>query len=158
MAVINFEFRRELDAVEGGSGHNYCYQCGACVGDCPAAEYSERFNPRVIMLQALLGLEENLLGEDSVLWECTNCCTCYERCPQEVKPIDVIVALKNLAVQRGTHPPAVAQLPAAIADTGRTVRVTDLSQRRRAELGLTPVTDVPTGELERMLGTDEPDD
>ncbi len=40
MATINFQFREELNAIHGGEGHNYCFQCGACVGDCPAARYS----------------------------------------------------------------------------------------------------------------------
>jgi len=69
---INFEFREKLNEVLGGNHHNYCYQCGACVAQCPAARYSERFNPRSIMLDALLGREDVLLGPDSPIWLCTN--------------------------------------------------------------------------------------
>ena len=56
MARVSFDFKSTIDAMIGGAGHSLCFQCGACVGDCPAATYSERFNPRQIMLQAVLGL------------------------------------------------------------------------------------------------------
>jgi heterodisulfide reductase subunit C len=155
MAVINFAFREKLNAVHGGEGHDYCFQCGACVGDCPAARYSPRFNPRVIMLRALLGLEEELLGEDSVIWECTNCCNCYERCPQDVKPVDVVIALKNLCAQRNTNPPLIRDLSQEVLRSGRTAKVTSLSQRRREELGLTKMGDVPVDELRQLLASDQ---
>jgi len=41
---------------------SFCYQCGACVGDCPATTYSQEFNPREIMLKVLYGLGDELLG------------------------------------------------------------------------------------------------
>ena len=84
---IDFGFRRRLAEKIEGNRVAYCYQCGACVGDCPAAAYSEAFNPRRIMLQVLYGLGDELLGEDSPLWLCTNCYNCHERCPQDVKPV-----------------------------------------------------------------------
>ena len=98
---VNFDFRRELAEKIEGDLASFCYQCGACVGDCPAATYSSTFNPREIMLKVLYGLGEELLVEDSVLWECTNCYNCHERCPQEVKPVEVIISLKNMLADRG---------------------------------------------------------
>ncbi len=68
MPTIAFEFRDKLNAVLGAEMHSYCFQCGACVGDCPAARYSSRFNPRLIMLKSIMGLEEELLAEDAVIW------------------------------------------------------------------------------------------
>jgi len=62
---INYQFKKKLNSTLGGEAHSYCYQCGACVGDCPAAMYSVDFNPREILLQALLGDEEALTKEDS---------------------------------------------------------------------------------------------
>ena len=43
---IDFAFRRELAEKVEGNLAAFCYQCGACVGDCPARRYDERFNPR----------------------------------------------------------------------------------------------------------------
>ena len=89
---VNFAFREKLDEMEEGWRHNYCYQCSACVADCPANNYSGTFNPRLILLKAILGFEDELIQPDSEIWNCTNCYTCSERCPQDVRPVVVVQA------------------------------------------------------------------
>ena len=148
---INFEFREKLSEVLGGNHHNYCYQCGACVAQCPAARYSERFNPRSIMLDALLGREDELLGENSAIWLCTNCYSCYERCPQDVRPIEVIVALKNMANERGAAPAQVSSLTENITKTGLSGMVTPAVQRIRESLGLPRLGEVQIDEMLKIL-------
>ena len=37
---VDFAFKRELAQKIEGDLANFCYQCGACVGDCPATRYS----------------------------------------------------------------------------------------------------------------------
>jgi heterodisulfide reductase subunit C len=37
---VDFAFKRELAEKVEGDLASYCYQCGACVGDCPAMERS----------------------------------------------------------------------------------------------------------------------
>jgi len=148
---INFAFRERLDEVLGGNHHNYCYQCGACVAQCPATKYSDRFNPRSIMLDALLGREDVLLGPDSPIWLCTNCYSCYERCPQDVRPIEVIIALKNMASERQAAPGQVAALTENITKTGVSGMVTPAVQRIRESLGLPKLTEVPVDEMLRIL-------
>lgn len=148
---INFEFRERLSEVLGGNHHNYCYQCGACVAQCPAARYSERFNPRSIMLDALLGREDVLLGEGSPIWLCTNCYSCYERCPQDVRPIEVIVALKNMANEHGAAPEQVSSLTENITKTGLSGMVTPAVQRIRESLGLPRLGEVQIDEMLEIL-------
>ena len=152
---VTFELREKLNAVAEGFRHNYCYQCGACVGDCPAANYSERFNPRLILLKALLGFEDELIGPDSEIWECTNCYTCAERCPQDVRPVDVIIALKNICVAEGKAPDIVRNVSDAVLVTGITTKVTTLTGKRRAEYGLPPIKKAPVGELKRIIADEE---
>ena len=151
MREINFNFKKQLDRIIGGELHSYCYQCGACVGDCPAARYSERFNPRRILLQVILGQAEELLAENSVLWECTNCYNCYERCPQDVRPVEVIVALKNICAKRKTNPDKVRNLVQSVVKGGRTVLMTTAAQRMREELGLEPLAAARVEELQKIL-------
>ena len=110
VARVDFEFRRELARKIEGHLASFCYQCGACVGDCPATTYSEEFNPREIMLKVLYGLGDELVGEDSLLWQCTNCYNCHERCPQEVKPVEVIISLKNMLADQGIYPRPVEKV------------------------------------------------
>jgi len=148
---INYQFKQKLNSTLGGEAHNFCYQCGACVGDCPAAMYSPDFNPRDILLKALLGDEQALTGENSPIWNCTNCYTCYERCPQAVRPVEVILALKNICYQKMTAASEVNQIVESVRTTGRTVKITSLSDRRRNQLGLEKIKAVPTEELKKLF-------
>jgi len=136
MKKINYEFREKLNQTLGGFSHNYCYQCGACVADCPAHRFLPEFNPRAIILQALYGFEDELIGPDSMIWNCTNCYNCYERCPQAVNPIEVIIALKNMCREKRTNPPSVDNIIERVKSSGVTVTKTELVKRRRQELGL----------------------
>lgn len=150
-AEISFDFRQKLDATLEGFRHNYCYQCGACVADCPAARYAPEYNPRLILLQALLGFEEELIGENSIIWLCTNCYNCYERCPQDVRPVEIIIALKNLSVERGTNPEAITRIADSVLKVGTTTFITPLVDRRRKELKLPSLKEMPVEELKEIL-------
>lgn len=148
---VNFRFRRELAEKVEGHLASYCYQCGACVGDCPAARYSSEFNPREIMLKVLYGLREELLVEDSVLWQCTNCYNCHERCPQEVKPVEVIISLKNMLADRGIYPGQVSKVIQTFETTGRTTPLGPAIDRQRGQFGLPPLGPVPMEEIRRII-------
>ena len=148
---IDFAFREKLNAVAEGFRHNYCSQCGACVADCPANNYSDTFNPRLIMLKALLGFEHELLGPGSDIWNCTNCFNCYERCPQNVRPIEIIIALKNMLQERGMSPQSVTDILKNVEATGRTVVVNVTVIKRRQELGLPPLPDLPVDEIAELM-------
>ena len=148
---LNFEFREKLNKIVGGDHHNYCYQCGSCVAVCPAARFSDSFNPRDILLKTLMGEEEYLIGPDSVIWQCTNCYSCYERCPQDVRPVEVIIALKNYCQQNGLAPDIIDKFSEAVAKTGRSVMVTSAVNRKRKELGLAELKEIPVDELQKIL-------
>ncbi len=148
---IDFDFRRELAQKVEGNLAGFCYQCGACVGDCPATTYSKEFNPREIMLKVLYGLGSELLTEDSVLWQCTNCYNCHERCPQEVKPVEVIISLKNMLADRGIYPDAVAKVIETFEQTGRTTPLSAAVDRQRQKFGLPPMSPVPMHELQQII-------
>jgi len=148
---VDFRFRRELAEKIEGNLANYCYQCGACVGDCPATTYGSGFNPREIMLKVLYGLGDELLKEDSVLWQCTNCYNCHERCPQEVKPVEVIISLKNMLADRGIYPESVARVIKAFETTGRTTPIGPPVDREREKYGLEPLGPVPMDEIRPLI-------
>ncbi len=151
---VDFSFRRELAKKVEGNLANFCYQCGACVGDCPATTYSDnRFNPRKIMLMVLYGIGEELLTENSILWFCTNCYNCHERCPQEVKPVEVIISLKNMLSDMGIYPRGVEKIIGQFEKSGRTAPITDAVNRLREQFGLPPLTPVPMEEIQKILAT-----
>lgn len=153
---VDFDFRRELARKVEGNLASYCYQCGACVGDCPATTYGSGFNPREIMLKVLYGLGGELLVEDSVLWRCTNCYNCHERCPQEVKPVEVIISLKNMLADRGIYPGAVSRVIGTFEQTGRTVPMSPAVDRQREKFGLPPMGSVPVEEIKALIDESAP--
>jgi heterodisulfide reductase subunit C len=132
-----------------------CYTCGICVGDCPAARFSDDFNPRQIFLKVCLGAEDGLVGEDSPIWKCTTCYTCHERCPAGVKPLDVILALRNLSYSRGSCPEGLRNVRSSVLAGGMvgvpTGRVKDL--RQKLDLPALPDEDVG-GEIKEILDED----
>lgn len=77
-----------------------CIQCGKCTGGCPMA-IKTKLNPRFLIYQLLVagngydieGLEE--------LWDCTTCSTCSTRCPKQVNPMEMVIALRSAIVERG---------------------------------------------------------
>jgi heterodisulfide reductase subunit C len=151
---INFDFRRELAEKIEGNLASFCYQCGACVGDCPATTYGSEFNPRDIMLRILYGLGEELLKEESLLWWCTNCYNCHERCPQEVKPVEVIISMKNMLADRGIYPVPVSRVIETFEKTGRTVPESSAVDKQREKFDLPPLEPVPMKEIQALLKPD----
>lgn len=151
MKKINHEFRERLNKELGGFSYNYCYQCGACVADCPAHRFLPEFNPRNIILKALYGFEEELIGKDSIIWNCTNCYNCYERCPQDANPIEVIIALKNMSERDHTAPAGVDYVIEKVKNKGFTVTETELIKRRRKELNLPEYKTECMEDLEKLF-------
>jgi heterodisulfide reductase subunit C len=149
---VNFAFKRELAEKVEGDLASYCYQCGACVGDCPACTYSDGvFNPRKIMLMVLYGLGDELIRENSILWDCTNCYNCHERCPQQVKPVEVIISMKNMLADRGLAPITAERVIKTFEETGRTVPFSPAIDKQRAKFGLPPLGEVPMDEIRALI-------
>lgn len=61
-------------------------------------------SPHHVVNLVRLGFVDDLVSSE-VIWGCATCLTCKERCPQEVAPVDVILALRNLAVEAGAKVP-----------------------------------------------------
>ncbi|MBS7642989.1 (Fe-S)-binding protein [Candidatus Bathyarchaeota archaeon] len=93
-------------------GVKACSQCAACTGSCPVA-LTGPLRIRKLMRQAQFGLRDKILQSD-VLWTCTMCNECFERCPKAVDIPKVILTLRNLAVERGLAPKAVMQAESSV--------------------------------------------
>ncbi|MFB0515853.1 MAG: 4Fe-4S dicluster domain-containing protein [Candidatus Neomarinimicrobiota bacterium] len=152
---INFSFRERLNETLSGRHHNYCYQCGACVSYCPVVNYAPEFNPRMILLMAMFGLEDRLISADSVIWKCTNCYTCYERCPQDVRPVEVITALKNICVERGLAPALIEEYSKGILTTGMSAPLSSAIESRREKFGLPEFKMGGYSEMKKLLAGED---
>ena len=107
------------------------------------------------MLKVLYGLGSELIKEESVLWQCTNCYNCTERCPQDVKPVEVIISMKNMLADRGIYPPGVERIIGTVEQTGRTVPENPAVDKQRARFGLPPLSKVPMDEVRALLGNSD---
>lgn len=76
-----------------------CNQCGKCSSGCPAARYLD-LRPRRIVAMAQRGLVAEIL-DSNVVWMCAQCLQCVERCPSDVTPYDIIIAIQNRTVREG---------------------------------------------------------
>jgi heterodisulfide reductase subunit C len=148
---VSPDFRESLSKVEGAGALAYCYQCSACVSECPAAQYCEGFNPREIVLASMLGVADHLTEKGSVIWQCTTCYKCYERCPQGTHPIEVVTALKNIAFAKGNAPEAVAALRETVKENGTIIVRSEAIEKRRDELGLGRAADAPAADIKKLL-------
>jgi len=86
-----------------------CIQCGRCTGSCPSGRECGLSNRKIIHL-AKMGENVYELPE---LWDCTTCFTCQERCPKDVKTTDLIIEIRNIAVEEGFFP-SMAEVPKII--------------------------------------------
>jgi heterodisulfide reductase subunit C len=76
-----------------------CFRCGACSGICPVKKTSLVFDPRKIVHLFLNGMLSEVLNE--LLWYCSQCGSCVPVCPMDVKPKEVIKALRDYVLDRG---------------------------------------------------------
>ena len=80
----------------------YCLECGKCTSICPVARYDSSFSPRMMIENALLGFEDELVFNQK-LFSCLTCYTCQQECPSDVDfPIFVRKA-RSIAQDNGQH-------------------------------------------------------
>ncbi len=68
-----------------------------------------------------------------------------------MRPIEIIVALKNLAFAKGVAPEAVATMTENITRAGVAGLITPAVQRIRERLGLEPLGEYPVEEMLKLL-------
>ncbi|MHA1913115.1 MAG: CoB--CoM heterodisulfide reductase subunit C [Promethearchaeota archaeon] len=75
-----------------------CINCGTCTGGCPSGRRTA-YRTRSALRRALTG-DESVLS-DIDIWFCSTCYVCYERCPRNIPVTDMIIKLRNIAVEEG---------------------------------------------------------
>lgn len=106
------QFPEEV-AQEPGCQHlRRCFGCGVCTATCPVSEIEPGFSPSRIIRQIIYGQRAELLSSPA-LWFCARCAQCSFQCPQDVRFLDIIQGLRNLALREAViSPEKVAQLGA----------------------------------------------
>jgi len=75
-----------------------CINCGTCTASCPSG-WRTALRTRSVLRRALTG-DESVLS-DIDIWLCSTCYYCYERCPRDIPVTDMIIKLRNIAVEEG---------------------------------------------------------
>ena len=123
---------------------DYCYQCAKCTSGCEAHKLLE-LEPHKIVALLKRGLIDEMVNSD-VIWTCMSCFKCRERCPQKVAPVEILFALKNLAVASGKQIPGnYAALLQSVLSIGllqdvKSVTTRDNKTKSRSDLGLPEIS------------------
>lgn len=98
------------DIYNTGDLH-YCFNCSTCLSGCPASHGDPPLLVRNLARKVILGLEEQLL-EDDTPWACISCSKCEEMCPMDVKPFEMILAIRRWqsANDETRVPPAIVEI------------------------------------------------
>jgi len=110
-----------------------CIQCGTCSASCESGRWTA-LKTRIIVRKAVLG-DLSVLNDPDI-WLCTTCYQCYERCPRDIKPTDVIIELRNYAAKLGNIHPNHRKTVELLKTTGHGVPINDQVKKQRIELGL----------------------
>jgi len=132
---VDSDFKRALVEKPEAEKLRACFTCLTCASSCPVAQVESRFNPIRIIRMALLGLKEDVLGNDE-LWLCSSCYTCQERCPNDVRITDFLVLLKNMAVREGKAPTGIRAQEDLVRTHGRIYPLDDFDNKKRLKIEL----------------------
>jgi heterodisulfide reductase subunit C len=116
----------------GGKDVMTCLQCGNCTGVCPISLKID-YKTRSIIKFCQFGLKKFTL---STRWVCATCYRCYEHCPADINPAEVMIALRHIAVREGVIPPFIKMAATNLVKYGQSVKPDPEIERVRKELEL----------------------
>ena len=125
---------KDLIMANGSESLAVCYQCGTCSGACPSGRRTPYMIRRLVR-KALMGLKEDIISDDA-LWMCTTCYECQERCPRDIKIVEIVKAVRNVAAKEGYMAKAHKMTGVYVAKTGHAVPINDATKALRKEIGL----------------------
>jgi len=125
------EFAAEIIRY-GGKDVMTCLQCGNCTGVCPISLKIE-YKTRTTIKYCQFGMRKQTLENR---WVCATCYRCYEHCPADLNPAEVMIALRHIAIREGIIPPFVKVAATNLLHFGLTVRPDEAMVKEREKIGL----------------------
>lgn len=97
----NEAMQDEIAALPGGENIHRCWQCGSCTNACTVNAVNPEFNPRYWIYLIRTGMEEELLRDKDIIWQCVSCNKCTYACPRDVFPEGVMKATAHWLELKG---------------------------------------------------------
>ena len=97
----NEAMQDEIQALPGGEHIDRCWQCGSCSNACTVNAVNPDFNPRYWIYLIRLGMEDELLRDRDIIWQCVSCNKCTYACPRDVNPEGVMKATAHWLELKG---------------------------------------------------------
>ncbi len=100
----NENLEDEIAALPGGANIHRCWQCGSYTNACTVNALDPDFNPRFWIYLVRLGMEDELLRDKDIIWQCVSCNKCTYVCPRDVEPEGVMKAMAHWLELKGHRP------------------------------------------------------
>ena len=117
----NEAMQEEIAALPGGENIHRCWQCGSCTNACTVNAVNPEFNPRYWIYLIRMGMEDELLRDKDIIWQCVSCNKCTYACPRDVVPEGVMKATAHWLELKGHTPKS----PSTLFDEGFADQVID---------------------------------
>jgi heterodisulfide reductase subunit C len=130
---------------------NVCYQCGTCVSSCAAGLVNPQKNIRRLIQNLIDTADESELNKNDLLWLCTNCYQCQDRCPEGVPLTTLLIRLRNMAADRGLIPASVQKEIETLAAHSFTYPPAKSIISRRKRLGLPDLPRPAQAEMQTLF-------
>lgn len=104
----NEAMEEEIAALPGGEAIHRCWQCGSCTNACTINAINPEFNPRYWIYLIRTGMEDELLRDKDIIWQCVSCNKCTYACPRDVNPEGVMKATAHWLELKGHVEPKPA--------------------------------------------------
>ena len=130
---------------------NVCYQCGTCVSSCAGGLVNPEKNLRKLIQNLIDATDISELKNSDLLWLCTTCYQCEDRCPEGVPLTTLLIRLKNMAVDRGLIPASVQKEIETLGAHSFTFPPAKSIMTRRKRLGLPGLPQPAEAEMETLI-------
>ncbi len=106
----NEDLEEEISALPGGELIHRCWQCGSCTNSCTVHAENPDFNPRYWIYLIRMGMEDELLRDKDIIWQCVSCNKCTTICPRDVVPEGVMKATAHWLELKGHTKPSYSTI------------------------------------------------
>jgi len=96
--IPDVAFLKEVEK-ESGELVSSCFQCKKCSSGCPVW-FAMDYLPHRLLHMINMGMKDEVL-KSSTIWICTDCETCFTRCPNEINIPRMTDVLGRMAMRSG---------------------------------------------------------